>query len=95
MFARTITQLPFQIKSFQALILLLFYVWQLLLAGSSPRLLAEHNSHYMVMHAVEGLALLLLCSLQVVTRKLGVTILKEVRLLTLSIGQNEVRAVGF
>ncbi|XP_041918938.1 protein furry homolog [Alosa sapidissima] len=62
---------------------------KLLQSGSSPRLPADRSGHSLVMHAVEGLALLLLCSLQTVTRKLGVAILKEVHLLHLTIGRDE------
>ncbi|XP_031429117.1 protein furry homolog isoform X2 [Clupea harengus] len=62
---------------------------ELLQLGSSQRLAAEHSGHSLVLHAVEGLALLLLCSSQAVTRKLGVAILKEAGLLHLTIGQAE------
>uniref|UniRef100_A0A8C9TYA3 FRY microtubule binding protein n=1 Tax=Scleropages formosus TaxID=113540 RepID=A0A8C9TYA3_SCLFO len=50
---------------------------ELLQAGPSSR-----GPHGMVLHAVEGLALVLLCSCQTATRKLAVAILKEVHSLT-------------
>uniref|UniRef100_A0A671PA98 Furry homolog a (Drosophila) n=1 Tax=Sinocyclocheilus anshuiensis TaxID=1608454 RepID=A0A671PA98_9TELE len=51
----------------------------------------ERTSHSTVLHAVEGLALVLLCSCQTGTRKVAVSILREVRQIFLTIGQNEVR----
>ncbi|XP_046716491.1 protein furry homolog isoform X5 [Silurus meridionalis] len=58
-------------------------------AGGSSRLPVERNPHSTVLHAVEGLALLLLCSCQTSTRKLAVTVLREIRLLFTAIGQAE------
>lgn len=52
---------------------------------------AERGPHSTVLHAVEGLALVLLCSCQLSTRKLAITILKEIRSLFLTIGQAEVK----
>lgn len=49
------------------------------------------RSHCAVLHAVEGLALVLLCSCHIATRKLAVSILREVRSLFTAIGQSEVR----
>uniref|UniRef100_A0A6Q2YF53 Furry homolog a (Drosophila) n=1 Tax=Esox lucius TaxID=8010 RepID=A0A6Q2YF53_ESOLU len=47
------------------------------------------GSSHRVLHAVEGLALLLLCSCQLMTRKLAVAILREIRCLFLAIGLAE------
>ncbi|MBN3296212.1 FRY protein, partial [Amia calva] len=57
--------------------------------GSSHRLQPERSPHCNVLHAVEGFALVLLCSCQIGTRKLAVSILKEIRYLFMSIGQTE------
>ncbi|KAJ8404719.1 hypothetical protein AAFF_G00335820 [Aldrovandia affinis] len=57
--------------------------------GPGPRPPGERSPHCTVLHAMEGLALLLLCSCQVATRKLAVAILKEIRCLFSSIGQAE------
>ncbi|KAG9348473.1 hypothetical protein JZ751_002208 [Albula glossodonta] len=62
---------------------------KLLQTGPGHRPPAERSPHCTVLHAVEGLALLLLCSCQVGTRKLAVAILKEIRCLFVSIGQAE------
>ncbi|KAJ3590950.1 hypothetical protein NHX12_008898 [Muraenolepis orangiensis] len=63
---------------------------ELLQAGSSgPRGPAERGSHSTALHAVEGLALVLLCSCQLSTRRLGVSILREVRCLFMALGQSE------
>jgi hypothetical protein len=73
--------------------------WNVLLArqlipnGSSHRMQSERGPHCSVLHAVEGFALVLLCSFQVATRKLSVLILKEIRALFLALGQPEVRGV--
>lgn len=56
---------------------------------SSPRL-PERSPHCSVLHAVEGLALLLLCSCQVSTRKLAVGVLREIRCLFTALGHAEV-----
>ncbi|XP_016429963.1 protein furry homolog [Sinocyclocheilus rhinocerous] len=53
------------------------------------KLPAERPPHSTVLHAVEGLALVLLCSCQTGTRKLAVSILREVRQIFLTIGQTE------
>ncbi|XP_072557532.1 protein furry homolog isoform X2 [Paramormyrops kingsleyae] len=50
---------------------------------------SSQGPHGLVLHAVEGLALVLLCSCQTGTRKLAVTILKEIRCLFATIGQAE------
>lgn len=63
-------------------------------AGGSSRLPVERSPHSTVLHAVEGLALLLLCSCQTSTRKLAVTVLREIRLLFTAIGQAEVTFVS-
>uniref|UniRef100_A0A8C8DTE3 Furry homolog a (Drosophila) n=1 Tax=Oryzias sinensis TaxID=183150 RepID=A0A8C8DTE3_9TELE len=52
---------------------------------------AERGPHSTVLHAVEGLALVLLCSCQVSTRRLSIAILKEIRSLFQTIGQSEVK----
>ncbi|XP_051541423.1 protein furry homolog isoform X3 [Myxocyprinus asiaticus] len=58
-------------------------------SSGSSRLPAERSPHSTVLHAVEGLALLLLCSCQTSTRKLAVSVLREIRLLFTTIGQAE------
>lgn len=58
--------------------------------GSSQRIPTERGPHCSVLHAVEGFALVLLCSFQVATRKLSVLILKEIRALFIALGQPEV-----
>uniref|UniRef100_A0A672Q9W0 FRY microtubule binding protein n=1 Tax=Sinocyclocheilus grahami TaxID=75366 RepID=A0A672Q9W0_SINGR len=69
------------------LLLQLLTQWKLLLQSSSgSRLPAERTPHSTVLHAVEGLALVLLCSCQTGTRKLAVSILREVRHIFLTIG---------
>uniref|UniRef100_A0A8C1XCC5 Furry homolog a (Drosophila) n=1 Tax=Cyprinus carpio TaxID=7962 RepID=A0A8C1XCC5_CYPCA len=62
---------------------------ELLQSSSGSRLPAERTPHSTVLHAVEGLALVLLCSCQTGTRKLAVSILREVRQIFLTIGQTE------
>lgn len=57
--------------------------------GSSHRTQSERSPYSSVLHAVEGFALLLLCSFQVATRKLAVLILKEIRFLFIALGQAE------
>uniref|UniRef100_A0A8C1DBX3 FRY microtubule binding protein n=1 Tax=Cyprinus carpio carpio TaxID=630221 RepID=A0A8C1DBX3_CYPCA len=47
---------------------------------------AERTPHSTVLHAVEGLALVLLCSCQTGTRKVAVSILREVRQIFLTMG---------
>ncbi|XP_067889617.1 protein furry homolog isoform X3 [Heterodontus francisci] len=49
----------------------------------------ERSPHSNVLHAVEGFALVLLCSCQIATRRLAVSILKEVRALFSALGQSE------
>ncbi|CAL8352659.1 unnamed protein product [Lota lota] len=56
---------------------------------SGPRGPAERGSHSGVLHAMEGLALVLLCSCQLSTRRLAVCILREVRCLFMALGQTE------
>uniref|UniRef100_A0A669QSS2 FRY microtubule binding protein n=1 Tax=Phasianus colchicus TaxID=9054 RepID=A0A669QSS2_PHACC len=58
--------------------------------GSSHRIQTERSPYSNVLHAVEGFALVLLCSFQVATRKLAVLILREIRALFLALGQAEV-----
>lgn len=62
----------------------------LLLQQASPRL-PERSPHCAVLHAVEGLALLLLCSCQISTRKLAVGVLREIRCLFTALGHAEVQ----
>uniref|UniRef100_G1NQB3 FRY microtubule binding protein n=1 Tax=Meleagris gallopavo TaxID=9103 RepID=G1NQB3_MELGA len=57
--------------------------------GSSHRIQTERSPYSNVLHAVEGFALVLLCSFQVATRKLAVLILREIRALFLALGQAE------
>ncbi|XP_053564441.1 protein furry homolog isoform X4 [Bombina bombina] len=57
--------------------------------GSSHRMHSDRGPYSNVLHAVEGFALLLLCSFQVATRKVAVLILKEVRALYIALGQAE------
>lgn len=52
---------------------------------------AERSPHSTVLHAVEGLAIVLLCSCQLSTRRLAIAILKEIRSLFGTIGQCEVK----
>uniref|UniRef100_A0A8C3D115 FRY microtubule binding protein n=1 Tax=Cairina moschata TaxID=8855 RepID=A0A8C3D115_CAIMO len=56
---------------------------QLIPNGSSHRIQSERSPYSNVLHAVEGFALVLLCSFQVATRKLAVLILREIRALFL------------
>uniref|UniRef100_A0AAQ6AFL6 Furry homolog a (Drosophila) n=1 Tax=Amphiprion ocellaris TaxID=80972 RepID=A0AAQ6AFL6_AMPOC len=51
---------------------------------------AERGPHSTVLHAVEGLAVVLLCSCQLSTRRLAIAILKEIRSLFMTIGQSEI-----
>ncbi|KAM3874720.1 protein furry homolog [Diretmus argenteus] len=62
---------------------------ELLQTSSSLRVPAERGPHSTVLHAVEGLALVLLCSCQLSTRRLAIAILKEIRSLFMTIGQSE------
>ncbi|CAL8307431.1 unnamed protein product, partial [Gadus morhua 'NCC'] len=57
-------------------------------ADASPRL-PDRSPHGSVLHAVEGLALLLLCSCQISTRKLAVGVLREIRCLFTALGRAE------
>uniref|UniRef100_A0A671NY90 Protein furry homolog n=1 Tax=Sinocyclocheilus anshuiensis TaxID=1608454 RepID=A0A671NY90_9TELE len=57
-------------------------------SSGSSRLPPERSPHSAVLHAVEGLALLLLCSCQTSTRKLAVSVLREIRCLFTAIGQD-------
>ncbi|XP_030007760.1 protein furry homolog isoform X3 [Sphaeramia orbicularis] len=57
--------------------------------SSSLKIPAERGPHSTVLHAVEGLALVLLCSCQLSTRRLSIAILKEIRSLFMTIGQSE------
>ncbi|XP_039986284.1 protein furry homolog isoform X4 [Xiphias gladius] len=61
----------------------------LLQTGSSLKIPPERGPHSTVLHAVEGLALVLLCSCQLSTRRLAIAILKEIRSLFMTIGQTE------
>uniref|UniRef100_A0A803YPW9 FRY microtubule binding protein n=1 Tax=Meleagris gallopavo TaxID=9103 RepID=A0A803YPW9_MELGA len=58
--------------------------------GSSHRIQTERSPYSNVLHAVEGFALVLLCSFQVATRKLAVLILREIRALFLALGQTTI-----
>uniref|UniRef100_A0A7N9AYG7 Furry homolog b (Drosophila) n=1 Tax=Mastacembelus armatus TaxID=205130 RepID=A0A7N9AYG7_9TELE len=77
------------------LLLQLLTQWRLALqlqgkmrGGASTRL-PERSPHCSVLHAVEGLALLLLCSCQISTRKLAVGVLREIRCLFTALGHAE------
>uniref|UniRef100_A0A8C4HI32 Furry homolog a (Drosophila) n=1 Tax=Dicentrarchus labrax TaxID=13489 RepID=A0A8C4HI32_DICLA len=72
------------------LLLQLLTQWKLTLTSSSLKLPAERGPHSTVLHAVEGLALVLLCSCQLSTRRLAIAILKEIRSLFMTIGQSEI-----
>lgn len=61
---------------------------------TSPRM-PERSPHCSVLHAVEGLALLLLCSCQTSTRKLAVGVLREIRCLFTALGHAEVQKTPF
>ncbi|XP_041949099.1 protein furry homolog isoform X3 [Alosa sapidissima] len=56
-------------------------------SSTGGRSAAERSPHCGVLHAVEGLALLLLCSCQTSTRKLAVAVLREIRCLFSALGQ--------
>ncbi|KAM9733099.1 protein furry homolog isoform 3-T3 [Menidia menidia] len=87
------------------LLLQLLTQWRLTLAasGKSPdnakmhsvesssrlKMPAERGPHTTVLHSVEGLALVLLCSCQLSSRRLAIGILKEIRSLFMTIGQSE------
>uniref|UniRef100_A0A8C6KQI2 FRY microtubule binding protein n=1 Tax=Nothobranchius furzeri TaxID=105023 RepID=A0A8C6KQI2_NOTFU len=58
-------------------------------SGASLKVPTERGPHSTVLHAVEGLALVLLCSCQLSTRRLAVAILKEIRSLYMTIEQSE------
>ncbi|XP_023817114.1 protein furry homolog isoform X4 [Oryzias latipes] len=62
---------------------------ELMQSNSNVKAPAERGPHSTVLHAVEGLALVLLCSCQVSTRRLSIAILKEIRSLFQTIGQSE------
>ncbi|XP_034459835.1 protein furry homolog isoform X2 [Hippoglossus hippoglossus] len=62
---------------------------ELLQTSPSPKTPPERGPHSTVLHAVEGLALVLLCSCQLSTRRLAIAILKEIRSLFMAIGQTE------
>lgn len=66
------------------------FMLQLLQTSASHRVPAERSPHSTVLHAVEGLALVLLCSCQLSTRRLAIAIMKEIRSLFMTIGQSEV-----
>ncbi|XP_061136619.1 protein furry homolog isoform X5 [Syngnathus typhle] len=57
--------------------------------SSNVKTAAERGPHAAVLHAVEGLALVLLCSCQLSTRRLAVAVLKEIRGLFAVLGQSE------
>uniref|UniRef100_A0A8C6KUG6 FRY microtubule binding protein n=1 Tax=Nothobranchius furzeri TaxID=105023 RepID=A0A8C6KUG6_NOTFU len=62
-------------------------------SGASLKVPTERGPHSTVLHAVEGLALVLLCSCQLSTRRLAVAILKEIRSLYMTIEQSEVKQI--
>uniref|UniRef100_A0A8C4IDV1 Furry homolog b (Drosophila) n=1 Tax=Dicentrarchus labrax TaxID=13489 RepID=A0A8C4IDV1_DICLA len=65
-----------------------FLLREVKLNRNIPRL-PERSPHGSVLHAVEGLALLLLCSCQMSTRKLAVSVLREIRCLFTALGHAE------
>lgn len=69
---------------------MLMFSSQLLQSSSSLKVPAERGPHSSVLHAVEGLSLVLLCSCQLTTRRLAVSILKEIRSLFVAIKPSEV-----
>uniref|UniRef100_A0A3Q2PC68 FRY microtubule binding protein n=1 Tax=Fundulus heteroclitus TaxID=8078 RepID=A0A3Q2PC68_FUNHE len=72
------------------LLLQLLTQWRITLASSGKTNgLSFLGPHSTVLHAVEGLALVLLCSCQLSTRRVAVAILKEIRSLYMTIGQSE------
>ncbi|XP_035289860.1 protein furry homolog isoform X4 [Anguilla anguilla] len=84
---------PGLLDSALRLLLQLLTQWRLTLQGTtksrSHERMSPERSHCAVLHAVEGLALVLLCSCLPTTRKLAVAILREIRLLFTAIGQPE------
>ncbi|KAJ8280141.1 hypothetical protein GJAV_G00050990 [Gymnothorax javanicus] len=62
---------------------------KLLQTSPGQRPPGERSPHCGVLHAAEGLALVLLCSCQASTRRLAVAILREIRCLFFSIGLGE------
>ncbi|XP_018610807.1 protein furry homolog isoform X3 [Scleropages formosus] len=88
---------PALLASTLKLLLQLLAQWRLALHSSGKargtegghRTPAERGPHSAVLHAVEGLALVLLCSCRTGTRKLAVAVLREVRCLFAAIGQAE------
>ncbi|XP_061916437.1 protein furry homolog isoform X4 [Entelurus aequoreus] len=62
---------------------------ELLQTSSNANMAPERGPHTAVLHAVEGLALMLLCSCQLSTRRLAIAVLKEIRSLFTVIGQSE------
>lgn len=71
------------------------FMSQPLQSGSSVKMPADRGPHSSVLHAVEGLALVLLCSCQLSTRRLAIATLKEIRSLFMTIGQSEVNGTRF
>ncbi|XP_035390202.1 protein furry homolog isoform X5 [Electrophorus electricus] len=65
------------------------YAATFLQPAPGPRLSGERSPPAVALHALEGLALVLLCSCHITTRKLAVAILREVRLLLLTAGHAE------
>ncbi|XP_019713118.1 protein furry homolog isoform X2 [Hippocampus comes] len=62
---------------------------ELLQTSSGVKTAAERGPHAAVLHAIEGLALMLLCSCRLSTRRLAVAVLKEIRSLFAAVGQSE------
>uniref|UniRef100_A0A8C9W3I8 FRY microtubule binding protein n=1 Tax=Scleropages formosus TaxID=113540 RepID=A0A8C9W3I8_SCLFO len=94
---------PALLASTLKLLLQLLAQWRLALHSSGKargtevqgghRTPAERGPHSAVLHAVEGLALVLLCSCRTGTRKLAVAVLREVRCLFAAIGQDDDKPV--
>lgn len=68
------------------------FISKLLQSSSSVKMPSERGPHSAVLHAVEGLAFVLLCSCQLSTRRLAIAVLKEIRSLFMTIGQSEVNS---
>lgn len=84
------TQVISRLNVFTNNCFMLVFSSQLLQSSSSLKAPAERGPHSTVLHAVEGLSLVLLCSCQLTTRRLAVSILKEIRSLFAAIKPSEV-----
>uniref|UniRef100_A0A3Q3KBQ7 Furry homolog a (Drosophila) n=1 Tax=Monopterus albus TaxID=43700 RepID=A0A3Q3KBQ7_MONAL len=62
---------------------------ELLQTSSSLNTSAERSLYSIALHAVEGLALVVLCSCQLSTRRVAISILREIRSIFITTGQSE------